>query len=304
MNRSSLLLAGLTALATLAVSPGARADGPPNPSKHECVEASEAGQDLRQSHKLRAAREKLLICVAEACPGPVREDCAQRLDEVAKAMPSIVFEVKDANGTDATGVTIRIDGQRLAGAGTAIDLDPGGHTFTFAAAGVPTTTEKRLVIVEGVKQRHEVIVLGTAAPATSPPPEPGVAPAPATSPPPEPVVAPAPARSIVPPTLALAAFGVGGASLVLGISAGLVASGKHSTLSGECNDSAGTCAPQYSGDLDSFHTWRTVSTISYVVGALGIVGGGVLWLVAPKARSTTTAHVWFGPASAGVAGAF
>jgi hypothetical protein len=255
---------------------------------------------LRQSHKLRAAREKLLICVAEACPGPVREDCAQRLDEVGKAMPSIVFEVKDATGTDATGVTIRIDGQRLAGAGTAIELDPGGHTFTFAAGGIPTTTEKRLVIVEGVKQRREVIVMGAAAPATSPPPEPVVAPAPATSPPPEPG---APARSFAPPLLSYVAFGVGGAGLVLGIAGGLVASGKHTTLSGECNDSAGTCAPQHAGDLDSFHTWRTVSTVGYVVGALGIVGGGALWLFAPRVPSTS-AQVWVGPASAGVAGRF
>jgi hypothetical protein len=95
---------------------------------------------------------------------------------------------------------------------------------------------------------------------------------------------------------------VGGAGLVLGITGGLVAGGKHSTLAGECDNAAGTCAPQYSGELDAFHTWRTVSTISYVVGALGVAGGAALWFTAPKAPTATA--LWFGPASAGIAGRF
>jgi hypothetical protein len=102
----------------------------------------------------------------------------------------------------------------------------------------------------------------------------------------------------------LAAFGVGGAGLTLGVIAGLVAGGKHSTLADECDGNTNTCAPQYADDVDAFHTWRTVSTVSYVVGALGIAGGVALWFTAPKSPSTMTAHVWLGPASAGVAGRF
>jgi hypothetical protein len=86
--------------------------------------------------------------------------------------------------------------------------------------------------------------------------------------------------------------------------AGLVAGGKHSTLEGECNNTAGTCTPAYANELDSFHTWRTLSTAGYIVGVLGVAGGAVLWFTAPKAPSTMTAHVWLGPASAGVAGRF
>jgi hypothetical protein len=284
VNRASGLLvlsAVLTSVTALAAPP----------TKEQCIAANEAVQYLREAHKLREAREKLLICVSEACPGPVHYDCVQRLDEVAKVTPSIVFEVKDASGNDVSGVMMTMDGQPLAAsAGAAIELDPGEHAFGFEAANLPKV-EKKFVVVEGVKGRREVIRLGSAKP-----PE---AATPASAPSREEVSS----RSSGPPILAWAAFGVGGAGLVLGITAGLVAGGKHSTLAGECDNTAGTCAPQYAGDLDAFHTWRTVSTISYVVGALGVAGGAALWFTAPKA-TTTTARMWLGPGSVGIGGRF
>ncbi len=260
-----------------------------DPTKEECIASSERGQELRRTTKLNDARAQFAICVAASCPGPIREDCAERLDEIATAMPSIIFQVKDAAGNEAAGVQITVDGQPVAGG--AIDLDPGEHTFSFEAAGLKEA-EKRLVLVEGAKERREVVIMDRAEAAPI-----------ATTP--SPPTSETPTRWGRPPTLAWAAFGVGGAGFVLGVTAGLVAGGKHSTLAGECDNGAGTCAPQYAGNLDSFHTWRTVSTVGYVVGALGAAGGAVLWLTAPKAQSTAiTGHVWLGPASAGVEGRF
>jgi hypothetical protein len=281
---------GLLGLIVLA-SPATALAGPP--TKQECVSANESAQYLRQADKLREAREKLLLCVAEECPGPIREDCAQRLDEVARATPSIVFEFKDDRGNDVAGVQMTMDGQSLATSapGAAFDLDPGEHTFTFEAASRPRF-EKTFVVVEGVKRRREVIRL-----ASKKTPE-------HTSP------ASAPAKDEEEPAgrsrrtlLTWAAFGVGGAGVGVGIVAGLVADGKHSTLQSECNNNTNTCAPQSAGDLDAFHTSRTISTIGYVVGALGLAGGAVLWFTAPKAP-TSTARMWLGPASAGIAGTF
>ena len=264
------------------------------PTKDQCIAANEAVQYLREAHKLHEAREKLLLCVSEACPGPIRQDCAQRLDEVDKATPSVVFDVKDSAGGDVASATVTMDGQPLAvSVGTAIQVDPGAHTFVFEAQG--SRVEKKLVIVEGVKERREAIRLVAAAPAPVT--------TPASAPPPS-KVEEAPKRpGHGPPTLAWAAFGVGAAGLALGIMAGLEATSANSTLQGECNEKTRMCDPQYSGDIDSFHTWRTASTIGYVVGALGIAGGAVLWMTAPKAQ-TTAARVWFGPASAGVGGTF
>ena len=294
--RTALLAGAAVILAWSAVA------AEPAPTKAECIAASESGQDLRHAAKLRDARAQFTVCVAASCPGPIREDCAQSLDEIAKAMPSIIFELKDTAGHDAVGVTITMDGQPLAAsAGTAIELDPGVHIFTFEAQGQPKV-DKRLVVSEGVKERREVLVVvdGSKQRGDAMSSAKTLEPVAVTSVPSKSEVA---ARPSGPPMLAWAAFGVGGAGLTLGVVAGLVAGGKHSTLAGECDGNTNTCAPQYAGDLDAFHTWRTVSTIGYVVGALGVAGGATLWLTAPNARSNA-AHVWLGPASAGIAGRF
>jgi hypothetical protein len=103
--------------------------------------------------------------------------------------------------------------------------------------------------------------------------------------------------------LAVGLGGVGGSALLVGIVAGLVAGSKHGTLTGEC-DASNNCPWGAQGDLDSFHTWRTFSTVGYVFGAIGIVGGAVLWFTATPPKSATTAGVWVGPTSAGVGGSF
>jgi hypothetical protein len=280
-----IVSSALALAAALATVPAAA-----DPTKEQCIAANDHAQELRQTGKLGAAREQLLVCVAQSCPGPVRADCAQRLDEIAKAMPSVVFEVKDAAGNDVSSARITIDGQPLAGnAGTALEVDPGEHTFVFEAGGL-AKVEKKLVLVEGVRGRHEVIRLAnTPEAATS-------APAPSNE--------DVSSRSSGPPLLSYVALGVGGAGLVLGVTTGLVAGGKHGDLANVCSDASGTCPASASGDLDSYHTWRTVSTVGYIVGAVGVAGGAVLWLTAPKAQASTTARVWIGPGSAGVAGRF
>ena len=53
-----------------------------------------------------------------------------------RAVPSIVFQVKDGAGNDVPGVKITMDGQpRDEHAGSALTLDPGEHAFTFEAPG-------------------------------------------------------------------------------------------------------------------------------------------------------------------------
>ncbi len=154
-TRTALLAAAAVAVARSAVATE------PAPTKAECIAASESGQDLRHAGKLNDARTQFAVCVAASCPGPIRDDCAQRLNEIGKATPSVVFEVKDATGNDVPGVAITMDGQSVAGVGTAIELDPGEHTFSFEVAGLPKI-EKRLVIAEGVKQRREVVIMDPA----------------------------------------------------------------------------------------------------------------------------------------------
>jgi hypothetical protein len=295
METRVLLRPGLAAAVlgvALSEARGARAA---DPMTAQCIASSEHGQELRSAERLHDARAQFVLCAAASCPGPIREDCARRLAEVVEATPTVVFEVKDAAGNDATGVRTTVDGQPVAvSAGAAIEVDPGEHAFAFEEGDRLATEERRLVLAEGVKGRRETVVLHETAA--------GLPRSEAARPAPTPTSA-EPPRS-APPPLAWVAFGVGGAGLAVGVIAGFVAGGKHATLSGECDDSAGTCAPQYAGDLDSFHALRTASTVGYVVGALGIVGGVTVWLTAPRAHSATTTSLWVGPATAGIAGSF
>ncbi|HET9953408.1 MAG TPA: hypothetical protein VFQ61_02830, partial [Polyangiaceae bacterium] len=87
----------------------ALAQTPPGPG--ECVDSNTAAQSLVREGKFGAAREQLKRCLEPACPGLVRDDCAQRLDALDRVQPTVVFEVKDEQGRDLAEVTIQVDGQ-------------------------------------------------------------------------------------------------------------------------------------------------------------------------------------------------
>ena len=99
-------------------------------------------------------------------PDLIRSSCQQRLADVDRAVPRIVFQVKDGEGNDVPAVKLTIDGQpREERPGAAIALDPGQHVFAFEGPGMPLV-QKTLVLVEGVRDRSETLVLGRVAPAT------------------------------------------------------------------------------------------------------------------------------------------
>jgi hypothetical protein len=154
------------------------------PTKEACIAANERGQDLKSNGKLQSARIALLVCMDNACPGPVREDCARLLEEVNKAQPSIVFEAKDGGGNDLSNVRVLMDGLLLVDRldGKAINIDPGPHRFRFEASGAEPV-ERRFIIREGEKARVERIVLAQR-PADPPPPVKPPPPPPRSDPPP------------------------------------------------------------------------------------------------------------------------
>ena len=200
-------------LGVLLTAPAARAA---DPTKQECVAANDAAQDLRQSGKLRLAREKLAVCAATSCPGVVRDDCTQRLAEVDSAMPHVVFAAKDAAGDDLGDVKVTIDGAPLADKldGSSLKVDPGPHVFVFTWEGHPSVT-KKLVLAEHDQARREVVAFGGA---ETPHVESAQAARPASD---------APASQTEtshlpgPPLLSWVAFGVGGVGLAVGVIAGV-----------------------------------------------------------------------------------
>lgn len=230
-----------------------------------CIAASESSLAQRKAGKLIDARKSLAACAAPACPDPIRSSCSQRLADIERAVPSVVFQVKDTKGNDVPGVRITLDGQaRTERAGTAITLDPGEHTFTFEADGQPSA-KKTLVIVEGVKERSETVMLGT--PSTAPAPAaPGAA-------------ADSGSRQR---TLGLIVGGVGVGGLAVGTIFGLMASSSWSTAQSEQKNSQ---YPQDRNDQQNASTYATVSTVAFVVGGLAVAAGAVIWLTGPSASA-------------------
>jgi hypothetical protein len=58
----------------------------------------------------------------------VRDDCTQRLDELNRQLPTIVFDGKDAAGGDVIAVSVTVDGRLLTERldGAPLEVDPEG----------------------------------------------------------------------------------------------------------------------------------------------------------------------------------
>jgi hypothetical protein len=268
-----------------------------DPTTADCLSASEASLKLRGEHKLREARGQLLVCASASCPADVRNECVRRVDPVNAAIPTIIFEAKDAAGNDMTAVKVTMDGQPLAERleGSAISLDPGTHTFRFEVVGQPPV-EKTLVIYEAVKDRHEPIVMSTEGAVSlvpSPLPTPIALPSPSIGAPPSPPPTPAsvPDTGVTArtwnsrKTVALAVGGLGIAGLAVGgIFGGVAASDWSSAKSESCPNCSLTKYQEASSDHNNAVTAATVSTASFIAGGALVAAGVVLWLTAPSAH--------------------
>jgi hypothetical protein len=278
------VLGGLLALASSATA---------DPTKDQCIAANESAQDLRQAGKLREARQKLTLCLATSCPELLRQDCAQRVNDIDAAMPTVVFEVKDGAGNDLGAVRVTMDGAPFAETanGTAIPADPGSHRFGFEAEGLPRM-EKTIVLREGDKSRHERVVLGV---------EHAEAVSEAS------VRARAADSANDGNTQRVAGIALGGAGvvgLVVGSVLGLVSKSTYDhALNSECGTAVGfaepkTCNQGGYNDVQSAHGQATGSTVGFIAGAALLGGGAYFYFTAPKLADVTVSPA----AGAGSAG--
>jgi hypothetical protein len=281
--------------------------------KAECIQANTTAQDARRELKFSAARQQLARCGDPSCPAVIRDDCTRRLDELEKAQPTIVFDAKDASGHDVSAVKVTVDGKPLADkvTGAALVVDPGEHTFTFTVPGGAPVTQT-FIIKEGVKDRHEVIVLGGSAP-TPPQPKPETPPATpaagapaattattATVGPPPNATGATPDTPSTPPDekpaagaspLRMVGWVVGGVGLAL-VGLGTVFGVEAlSTKSSHCPN--GTCTP--AGSANTAYSQATISTVGLLAGGVMLAGGVGLVLFAPSGQPSSTASVAIGP---------
>jgi hypothetical protein len=205
-------------------------------------------------------------------------------------MPKIVFEATDGDGADLTVVVVSVDGTVLTERldGSALAIDPGQHTFRFETAGQPAL-EKTYVISEGEQARHERIVLGS-------PTRPQLAAADAAplardARPASDAVTASDSTWSAQKTWALAAGGVGIAGVVVGTIFGLSASSKWSSAKTDCGTICPANSPAQAERSDA-QSAAAVSTVAFIIGGLGLAGGGILWFTAPSRPTSAGAlHV-------------
>ena len=274
---------------TLLSATGARADS--KQTKAQCVAANESGQDLRRTGKLREAKAALASCVVGSCPSAVREDCAERLADVERALPTVVVAASDAAGKDLVEVHVTVDGEPLTDVldGKAAPLDPGEHRFRFEANGLPTKDET-IVLAEGEKTRRVHVVLGE-------PPAALAAPPPLTPSP------PATPSGGTQRWVGIGLLAGGAVSAGVGVVFGLVAKNTQDGALARCkNGDPNDCPPQALDDSSTAHAQATASTIAFAAAGALVVGGLVVYLSAPGDRDRATVGLSIGDRSVALRG--
>src|SRR5262249_6354734 len=113
------------------------------------------------------------------------------------------------------------------------------------------------------------------------------------------------ATAVSPPSRvpAYVAFGVGGAALVLGAVAGLVAIAKFDDFTTVCSGALKSHRTAR-GDIESGRTLGHVSTVGFVAAGIGAAVGVTLLLFPPKSKMPAQARAVVGPTFIGLKGAF
>jgi len=234
-------------------------------TRDQCVTASEDGQLAKMKGRLRVAREKFLSCSDQACPKVVRQDCSTSLEEVDKAMPSVVFGAHDGTGRDLTDVRVLVDGTELVAVldGKAVEIDPGPHTLRFESDGLPPH-EEEVLVREGEKSRVISVRLG----------KPVEKPAPVTGP------SESASTDRSPAAATWVVGGLGAAALLGAGVVGIVALNQRSSLYDRCGR-AGTCEKS---EVDSVYRLYDISYVGAGIGGALLATSAVLFFTTSKSK--------------------
>jgi hypothetical protein len=124
-----------------------------DPVQDRCAEAYEQTQRAKNAGRLREAQQKAVLCGQDACSPILRGDCVTWARELAASIPSVVFDVRHADGSLPRALEASIDGQPVAREelGHAMALDPGQHVFAFRDGAA--RVEVALTVVEGAQRQ-------------------------------------------------------------------------------------------------------------------------------------------------------
>jgi hypothetical protein len=229
-----------------------------------CANAAEQAQQLRDEGKYRRAREQMLVCARESCPGAVRSDCGKWLTELDRDAPTVVFGARDSRGSDIVDVKVSMDGVAILDRldGKPVLVDSGEHTFKFESKdGV---REEKVLLRAAEKARPIIASFSAAGGGPTPPPTSGGG-------------HPDKAEKTEAPSIIPIAV-VGGIGVVA------LASFAIFGISGKSDvDDLQSCKPNCKQkDVDSARTKLIIADISLGVGVVAVGVAAVLYFTRPK----------------------
>jgi hypothetical protein len=219
---------------------------------------------LAKLGRLVAARERYLAVARQRDTDPeagaANETAQRELAALSPRIPKLVLVVEEPR---SARTVLTLDGQRLAQGGERGPhlLDPGAHEVRIHR-GVELTARHRVTLAEG-EQRRLVLRL-PAPPATARKP-------------------PSDERGSAWRLWTNFSFGVGAGALLTGIGNGLAAIRQQSALLDRCP--ARVCPPERHQDADLYDVTRIATTVSFVIGGVGLASGTLLVILAPDVDS-------------------
>jgi hypothetical protein len=256
----------------------------------QCVEAFDEAQKLTREGKLLAARDKLDVCAAPTCHAAVRADCLEHRHDVDRAIPTVTFSVRDAAGHDVDA-SLSVDGRSVdLSRGRSVPLDPGMHEIAYARRGGPPQ-QARVTVAEGEKSRALAFILKGSEPALT------------TTETDKPSSPAGPWPWVLVGTGGLFVVGAG-ALQVLALGKDSEAKAFERDLKGpiDCTSpgvspststngtTCGSLAESRDSKKDAARANQTAAIVTGALG-LGMIAGGVVWLLVTSPRSKTAARV-------------
>lgn len=275
----------------------------PTIALYEARAASRLGRLVESEEAyIKAVRTELDAAAPEPFRKAVR-DAERELLALQPRIPKVIIAVSGPGAGDPE-LSVAVDGERLKNAllGVEKPINPGDHVLTASVPG----GEQAQVAFSIREQEHQRVELQVTAPAAAP------SAAPLQKPQPAPQSQPATDDAHVAKPMpwqvkaGIAASGIGVAGVVTGIVAGALAGSRYAKAETDCPQHVCVAGSEGANAVQSFRTLRTVSTVGYIVGGVGVAAGVTLFVIAPSKhpKSSASLSIWVSGQAAGVTGAF
>lgn len=218
-----------------------------------------------------AAAEAFNIAASTFTSPEKQRYASSRADAVERRIARLTIRAPKS----VTGLVVRV-GAKEVPSDTEVKLDPGDVVIRAEAPGRKPSTQNA-TLQEGKSIEVEI----TLEPTTPPDgPEKGGGSA---------TLSPGNGEGTDLRPIGLVIGGVGVAGLLVGTVTGIMALGKASTVKDKCGPDLHHCDQEGKDAADAGSTLSTVSNIGVIGGGVLVVGGGLLYFLAPRAAKTTGA---------------